>query len=383
MGWHGTTTDTRRLATPQTREREPSSPPSIFSPFLPFPTMSVSLALEREAAIKAVAAASRLCQGVFKKLIADAASRDSATQTKADQSPVTVADYGAQAVMCALIARDFPNDLIVGEEDSKDLASDEAQPMRTLLLDLVNTVLEPKITESELLAFIDRGNHTGGSTGRFWTMDPIDGTKGFLRGEQFAVCLALVDEGQVRLGVMGCPNLPLGDGSGQLGTMQVAVAGQGAFELPLFPADGAQVTERQIHAAAPAGTPLRFVESVEAAHSDHSDSGRVAKMLDITADPVRMDSQAKYASVARGDAAIYLRLPTRAGYEEKIWDHASGRLIVAEAGGQVTDVRGHALDFGQGRTLKNNIGVIATSSPELQEKTVAAVMEVLKPKNLW
>jgi 3'-phosphoadenosine 5'-phosphosulfate (PAPS) 3'-phosphatase len=41
-----------------------------------------------------------------------------------------------------------------------------------------------------------------------WTLDPIDGTKGFLRGWQYAVCLALLVDARVELGVIGCPNLP-------------------------------------------------------------------------------------------------------------------------------------------------------------------------------
>jgi 3'(2'), 5'-bisphosphate nucleotidase len=41
-----------------------------------------------------------------------------------------------------------------------------------------------------------------------WTLDPIDGTKGFLLGGQYAVCLALIEDSDVKLGVMGCPNLP-------------------------------------------------------------------------------------------------------------------------------------------------------------------------------
>ena len=66
---------------------------------------------------------------------------------------------------------------------------------------------------------------------------------------------------------------------------------------------------------------------------------RWPRRLGINAPPVRIDSQAKYALVARGEADIYLRLPTRADYREKIWDHAAGALIVAEAGGVVTDIQ--------------------------------------------
>ena len=48
-----------------------------------------------------------------------------------------------------------------------------------------------------ILAAIDRGQHAGGAAGRFWTLDPIDGTKGFLRGGQYAIALALLEGGHV------------------------------------------------------------------------------------------------------------------------------------------------------------------------------------------
>lgn len=62
-----------------------------------------------------------------------------------------------------------------------------------------------------------------------------------------------------------------------------------------------------------------FCESVEAAHSDHSTNSRIATLLGIEKQSVRMDSQAKYCSIARGDGDIYLRLPVSITYEEKIW----------------------------------------------------------------
>jgi 3'(2'), 5'-bisphosphate nucleotidase len=78
---------------------------------------------------------------------------------------------------------------------------------------------------------------------------------------------------------------------------------------------------------------------------------------------VRLDSQAKYGVVARGDAAIYLRIPSpkQPDYREKIWDHAAGALIVEEAGGRVTDALGADLDFSRGRRLENNRGIVASN----------------------
>ena len=98
-------------------------------------------------------------------------------------------------------------------------------------------------------------------------------------------------------------------------------------------------------------------------------------MLNILKEPVRLDSQAKYATVARGEAEIYLRLPTRKDYQEKIWDHAGGCLVVTEAGGKVTDIYGNSLDFTQGKTLKNNRGVIVTNNM-LHEQVLEAIEQV-------
>jgi 3'(2'), 5'-bisphosphate nucleotidase len=119
-----------------------------------------------------------------------------------------------------------------------------------------------------------------------------------------------------------------------------------------------------------------FCESVESGHSSHDDAAVIAEKLGVTNPPYRIDSQCKYAAVARGDASIYLRLPTRADYEEKIWDHAAGWMVINEAGGRVTDVRGEPLDFSIGRTLKNNKGVVATNG-KLHDQVIAVVREVL------
>jgi 3'(2'), 5'-bisphosphate nucleotidase len=120
----------------------------------------------------------------------------------------------------------------------------------------------------------------------------------------------------------------------------------------------------------------RFCESVESGHSDQGQSAAIAARLGITAEPYRIDSQCKYAAVARGDASIYLRLPTRADYREKIWDHAAGMFVVECAGGRVTDVTGAPLDFRHGRRLEHNRGIVATSG-RFHDEVVAAVLDVL------
>lgn len=222
-------------------------------------------------------------------------------------------------------------------------------------------------------------------------MDPIDGTKGFLRGGQYAVCLALLREGRVELGVMGCPNLPVDkhqpkpkDGEIRtssmegLGVLFVTVRGHGAFSAPLDD-PSAPLTPVQMRDLQGTFAGASFCESVEAGHSSLGTNARIAQLLGMGDNHVRMDSQAKYGSIARGDGDVYLRLPVGDGsYQEKIWDHASGTLLVEEAGGKVSDIAGRPLDFSRGRTLAGNKGVIACQAamhPKLVEAVATALQE--------
>ena len=323
-----------------------------------------SLETERQVAIDAVRAAALVCRDVRE------AFTDGDASSKADRSPVTVADLASQAIIAAALADAFAPDPLVGEEDAGLLRADVNGRIAEAVFRFAAGV-RPDLDPDRIMAAIDRGDGVGGAIGRFWTLDPVDGTKGFLRNEQYAVALALVEDGEVRLGVLGCPNLPveLDDPDGRRGCLFVAERGGGAWMSPMT--DGA---ERTIEVRRPeAIQDARWVASVEAAHSALDEAAAVTALLGIRGGPRRMDSQAKYGMVARGDAAIYLRLPTNAMYQERIWDHAAGWLLVTEAGGRVTDVDGREIDFGRGRTLAANRGVIATSGGDLHDRVLDAV----------
>ncbi|KAI0321753.1 3(2),5-bisphosphate nucleotidase HAL2 [Amylostereum chailletii] len=331
--------------------------------------MTDPFAAEQAVAIAAVRRACSLTTAVFNNLV------KGETLVKDDKTPVTVADLSAQAVINTILGHAFPSDPIVGEEDAADLRVNET--LRDRVTQLANDVLEPspqilagekstwglgkRWSADELLQAIDRGNYEGGRNGRMWTLDPIDGTKGFLRGGQYAVCLALLVDARVQLGVIGCPNLPLDPASpdGARGALFVAVRGGGTHQLPLTASSTIPPIPLRMPVLSLDG--LSFLESVEKAHAALDTNARVAQHLGVTREPVRMDSQAKYCALARGDngGGVYLRLPTGVGYREKIWDHAAGSLLVEEAGGVVSDMRGQSLDFGLGRTLGENFGVIA------------------------
>ncbi|CAE6411429.1 unnamed protein product [Rhizoctonia solani] len=351
---------------------------------------AAAYALEKQVAIAAVSRACGLTASVFKKLV------NAETLTKGDKSPVTVGDIGAQAVVATILSQAFPDDPIVGEEDTSDLRldTDKSRSLRERVIQLANDALSPSPTveelttgqnvgswglgaprsETELLDAIDRGNYAGGEKGRMWTLDPIDGTKGFLRGEQYAVCLAFIVDSVVQVGVMGCPNLPAAgpEDEGAKGCLFVAVRGQGAEQRPLS-APFSKSSKISIPILESSKSP-HLLESVEAAHSSHSFSSRVSSVLGITAPPVRMDSQAKYCELARS-GGIYLRMPVGSGYIEKIWDHAPGSLLVEEAGGVISDSLGKPLSFGLGRTLGENNGIVAAGKG-LHAKVIEAIQKV-------
>ncbi|KAK5145629.1 hypothetical protein LTR04_001251 [Oleoguttula sp. CCFEE 6159] len=353
----------------------------------------MSYAKELRVAELAVQRATLLTKRVFHE-------KAKGTLSKDDASPVTIGDFGAQALIIQAIRKNFPQDEIVGEEEAATLRENKelSSKIWTLVKEarLSDATAEEELggpipSEEDMLSAIDAGNSAGGAKGRIWALDPIDGTKGFLRGGQYAVCLALMVDGDVKVGVLGCPNLPVDDsasldahsGENQTdaegkGVLFGAVQGQGATSRPL--GTGALGKSQPIHMKEVSSiADATFCESVEAAHSSHSDQSQIAQKLGITKPSVRMDSQAKYGSIARGAGDLYLRLPVKKDYQEKIWDHAAGDLIVREAGGEVTDAQGKRLDFGKGRTLKDNKGIVAAPRG-VHAQVLEAVKSVLGSK---
>ena len=320
---------------------------------------------EKQVAIEAVTFASVLCQAVQAETVVDSLEKN-------DKSPVTVADFGSQALICQRLKAAFPNDPIVGEEHSADLQKPENAAKLMQVTHYVRRFVS-EATPEGVCRWIDAGN--GRVADRFWTLDPIDGTKGFLRQEQYAVALALIEHGQVKVAVLGCPNLPLSlsDSNSPTGTLFVAVRGEGALMAAL-----GSHSFTAIHVVREADKDrLRFAESVEADHGNQALQEAVAQAAGITQPPVRMDSQAKYGLVARGDAALYLRLPSPKSpdYREKIWDHAAGLLVIEEAGGRVTDMNGQPLDLASDFKMNHNRGVVASHGAQH-----AAVLAALADK---
>lgn len=323
---------------------------------------------EIEFASQAVQVASQLVRSVQAEMLGESLTKD-------DRSPVTVGDFVAQAVVARLLASHDSDIALVGEESAAALRD----PANRATLDRITgfvTRTFPDATNDLVCQWIDRGNDD--ARGRFWTLDPIDGTKGFLRGDQYAVALALIDGGEVQLGVLGCPNLAANATAdiGGPGTLFLARRGEGSWAADLAaPFAGSW---QRIHVSdLDDPSQARLLRSVEAGHTHGGHIDQIAERLRVAAEPVRMDSQAKYAALAAGGGDAILRLisPSRPNYREKIWDQAAGSIVVEEAGGRVTDLDGKRLDFRQGTTLDANRGVLV-SNARLHEPLLAAIAAV-------
>ncbi|KAM7274558.1 hypothetical protein ACFE04_016424 [Oxalis oulophora] len=355
---------------------------------------------ELAAAKKAASLAARLCQKVQKALA------QSDVQSKSDKSPVTVADYGSQVLVSYVLEKELPSQPLsmVAEEDSGDLRKDGSHETLQRITKLVNDTLlsdgsygTSTLSTNDVLRAIDTGISEGGPHGRHWVLDPIDDTgvrskvsdilepnspavitpRSFVRGDQYAIALGLLDEGKVVLGVLACPNLPVASiASGKqlpsstgIGCLFFAQLGSGTYMQPF---DGSEPVKVRV-TATENPEEASFFESYEAAHSSHDLSSSIAKKLGVKAPPVRIDSQAKYGALSRGDGAIYMRFPNK-GYREKIWDHAAGCVVVTEAGGVVRDAAGNPLDFSKGKFLDLDTGIIVTNQ-SLMPSLLKAVKE--------
>lgn len=303
---------------------------------------------------------------------------------KPDDSPVTIADFAAQGVVLHELRRRLPSLApVLAEEHSAYLRD----PARAALLDgavRAAALAWPGVRASDLLDAIDDqaldpASMKAAAPGAFWTLDPIDGTKGFIRGHQYSICLALIERGRVVVAALACPNLSrdFARPFDQPDPAEPGLIFLATLDAPTFVADGDAPVEpaswqplMPVHPPAPPGSPaapLRLCGSYSATQSSDSAASVVIERLRargvMVAPPVRLDSQVKYAVVARGQMDAFLRMPRASTHEENVWDHAPGSLIAQQAGVVVTDCLGRALNFAGGATLAGNRGLLVAGGP--------------------
>lgn len=361
------------------------------SSLLPFTNQNAKYHRELEAAVDVVERACRICVDVKKSLY----SSEGRIVEKNDNTPVTVADFGVQALVSLELSKVFPSIPLVAEEDSDFVRSNN-------LVDSVVSVVTDKassndkpLTNVDVLEAIDRGKNAivyGTRPATYWVLDPIDGTKGFLKGSEalYVVGLALVVEGDIVLGVMGCPNWKEASsynstidvqGSESVpsrsGILMVAHVGCGTWARQLSDLTG-------VSAKVPNGWTKCFVDGchlVPKARFCISDSQTwesvpLSAFFSATSDadgvsdkeilllPTCCGSLCKYLMVASGRASVFI-LRARAQTIIKAWDHAVGIICVHEAGGKVTDWKGSDIDLAgdqvERRILFPSMGVLVTN----------------------
>jgi 3'(2'), 5'-bisphosphate nucleotidase len=210
-------------------------------------------------------------------------------RTKMDESPVTEADEAADAIILPALAKLLPGVPIVSEEAGL------------------------------------QGHAVNFAHDRFWAVDPLDGTKEFIRkSDEFTVNIALIEKGRPVLGVVHAPALDV----------TYSAAGPGTARMQRL----SQVA-RPITARHPPGDGLIALSS-----RSHDSNTDLADFL--TRYPVkerrRVGSSLKFCCIAAGDADLYARIgPTSE------WDTAAGQAVLEGAGGSVTLMDGGPFIYGK------------------------------------
>jgi len=240
-------------------------------------------------------------------------------QVKDADEPVTDADHAANALLVARLQEAFPDDVILSEE------------------------------------LPDTGERLGKP--RVWMVDPIDGTRDFVRGETgFVVMVGLAVNGRPAIGAVGHP---------LTGNVYVGGVGAGAWR------EDASGARTPLHTSALSQPPdIRLVAS-KSHRSGRIDA--VKRALQIT-DEMNVGSiglKIGLVSEALRDLYVYT------GGRTKIWDTCGPEAILAGAGGRMTDVDGNALVYDQ-PDLYNRRGLVASNGP-LHDFVIDAIRPIVIP----
>lgn len=323
--------------------------------------------LEIDPILVAVRQALTLCREVQHQTLR---SLNKLSPDKNDTEPVTLADYGSQAILCRAIQEHFPEDAVLAEEAGSQFMELTNESLRAELLNLLTVILDENVTQDDVVKWLDHGVNREDAA-RTWVIDPIDGTKGFINMRHYAVAVGIVEGGKPVGGIIGAPGY--GDG----------VSGDDDDGMIFYTKDG-KVYQEPIETGVPQEisvsartSGLKIVQSFEKKHASKSRMETVREKAEMADAEVReLDSMEKYALVANGDADVYMRLPNLDNKRPHLaWDHAAGVAIVQAAGGMATDVDGSPLDFSQGHIVPNR-GMLV-SNGAVHEKLVAATMELL------
>ena len=256
---------------------------------------------------------------------------------KEDKSPVTLADYASQLFIVKKLKEKFPNDQIIAEESYNSHLDINVQNIikrcyRSLELDLIEDI-------ERIL------NYRGPYSPRQWTVDPIDGTKGFQKNLSYAIGIGFMNNSELIAAAIGVPNY---NEKGR--ALFIAEKNQGARvsygEEDFIPIN---VSDK------------KNIKKAKMCHSLHYDEPWVMEFAEIAgiSNYIQMDSMAKFCMVADGTADLYIK-PMNENRSFS-WDFLPGVLIVNEAGGIVSDLKGNNIKFNNEKCIISAPGLVASN----------------------
>lgn len=323
-------------------------------------------------ALAAIQTCARICTDISRS--------ENIVTEKDDFTIVTVADFVVQAFLITIFKAAFPNDRILGEEDATKLR-DDTKLCETVLNYLNNQLNTPCSTgtylptnKERLCNIIDEaGRHSVTSRDpRTWIFDPIDGTRAFIRGEQYAINIALLIDGKQVFSAVGCPRTSI-SAKAPLTTRDVdplskgcvvfAVKDHGAYASS-FTDETSTLRPRKLHTLGSDINAIRFATKVSRVDHGLLDIHElVATQLSATYPGCDLlPWTLRWAMLAMGVGNTTVWVYKEKERRAKVWDHAGAMLLFEETGGKITDINGKSIDLSIGRELKGNVGFVAAAA---------------------
>lgn len=257
---------------------------------------------------------------------------------KEDDSPVTIADYATQIYIINKIKEQFPDDQIIAEEDDNSFLDQNTRKSISSCYEALNIGKNIDIEKS----LMEKDEYFE----RQWTVDPIDGTKGYQKGLLYAIGIGLMIKSNPKICAIAVPNYK------EIGkAIFIAEKDHGSKLGINFSGFKPLSVSDQSH-----------LKQAKMCHSLHYDEPWVmdfaarAEIINF----VQIDSMAKFCMIADGTADLYIKPMNKS--RSFAWDFLPGTLLVQEAGGTVSDLRGNTIEFNNDRCIVSAPGLIASNS---------------------
>ena len=264
-------------------------------------------------------------------------TKQSSSFIKKDDSPVTLADFASQIFIISEIRKKFPEDQIIAEEESSIFLNSNAEKILKKCYKSLTINFEKDLKETL--------DYRGPNSNRQWTVDPIDGTKGFQKNLAYAIGIGLMVQSEPMACAISVPNYK-------------------TTNLTIFSAEknkGAKVSYGSQNFDMIRVSDIKELKTSRMCYSLHYNKPWVldfAQSLGIT-NFIPMDSMAKLCMVAEGSAEIYVK-PMNI-QRSFTWDFLPGELLVREAGGLITDINGNLIKYENEKCNVTGPGLIASN----------------------